>query len=267
MKFEFALNEDLAVTRLASLRKFQISQIASLRILVRKETLCLKIPNPNLLIWDDCSHFKIIINDDIFKISSSHTVPQPEKRTSSTKLSKKIALPQTFARIFGIRKLNKKTISLVAPLAGGKLTAYQKSARTMILAPSDIHFLQDTNNGLLTPDEGTMADLSCRFLQGHERIPKVQVTEKNGFWFALNNSYLHIIKDLEKQGKCAKIRVEVVPLSRVPETLQKGMIVQGDKLRQKADDKLCKYSTFLLYYAVDFFLILYISTSVLLIFI
>lgn len=109
----------------------------------------------------------------------------------------------------------------------------------MILAPSDIHFLQDMNNGLLTPDEGTMADLSNRFLQGHERIPKVQVAEKNGFWFALNNSYLHIIKDLEKQGKCAKIRVEVVPLSKVPETLQKGMIVEGDRTRQSTDDKMC----------------------------
>lgn len=110
----------------------------------------------------------------------------------------------------------------------------------MILAPSDIHFLQDTNNGLLTPDEGAMADLSNRFLQGQERIPKVQVTEKNGFWFALNNSYLHIIKDLEKQGKCAKIRVEVVPLSRVPETLQKGMVVDDGKTRQTTDGKLCK---------------------------
>ena len=86
-----------------------------------------------------------------------------------------------------------------------------------------------------------MADLSNRFLQGQERIPKVQVAEKNGFWFALNNSYLHIIKDLEKQGKCAKIRVEVVPLSRVPETLQKGMVVDDGKTRERTDEKMCKY--------------------------
>ncbi|XP_054717676.1 uncharacterized protein LOC129227058 [Uloborus diversus] len=94
----------------------------------------------------------------------------------------------------------------------------------MILAPSDIHFLQDATSGL----EDTMADLCSKFLQGHERIPKVQVAEKNGFWFALNNSYLHIIRDLEKQGKCAKIRVEVVPLTKVPKTLQKGMVVGSD---------------------------------------
>lgn len=89
----------------------------------------------------------------------------------------------------------------------------------LTLAPSDIHFLQQP--GLLTPDDEALKALIRRF---EGRIPKVQVAEKDGAWFALNNSYLHIARDLERRGQCARVGVEVVPLTRVPKTLQESMI-------------------------------------------
>ncbi|XP_064478833.1 uncharacterized protein LOC135392096 [Ornithodoros turicata] len=95
----------------------------------------------------------------------------------------------------------------------------------MLLAPSEIHFLHNSaSHGLrLAPD--VLDDVSHRLQENRETVPRIQVVEKDGTWFALNNSYLHVYRELERQGKCPKIRVDVVALSKVPQDVQKGMLV------------------------------------------
>lgn len=98
----------------------------------------------------------------------------------------------------------------------------------MLLAPSSIHFIKDSTNGVLTPDQTVVADLSNKFEGNQDKLPKIQVAQKDGSWFALNNSCLHVFRELEKQGKCLQIRVEVVPLSKVPYSVQEGMVAEKD---------------------------------------
>ena len=45
----------------------------------------------------------------------------------------------------------------------------------------------------------------------------------------MNNTSLHLIQELEKRGKCSAIQVEIVPLTKVPESLQKGMIIDEEE--------------------------------------
>ncbi|CAN8002528.1 unnamed protein product, partial [Ixodes hexagonus] len=99
----------------------------------------------------------------------------------------------------------------------------------MLLAPSEIHFLHDSASSyILTPD--VIDDVGHQLLQqNNDRVPRIQVVEKDGSWFALNDSYLRVYRELEKQGRCPKIRVEVVALSKVPQNVQKGMIVGDEK--------------------------------------
>lgn len=94
----------------------------------------------------------------------------------------------------------------------------------MLLAPSEIHFLHNSASSyILTPD--VIDDVGHRLTENRERVPRIQVVEKDGVWFALNDSYLHVYRELERQGRCPKIRVDVVALSKVPQDVQKGMIV------------------------------------------
>lgn len=92
------------------------------------------------------------------------------------------------------------------------------------LSPSEINFLIESGDGNnIEPDTSVLTDLSRQFIE-KKTIPKLQVSEKNGSWFALNNTSLHVVKELERQGKCSSVQVEIVPLSKVPISLQKGML-------------------------------------------
>lgn len=96
-----------------------------------------------------------------------------------------------------------------------------------ILTPSKINFLKESkDNPLVEPNQEVIDDLSKKF---KDSIPKIQVSKKDGEWFALNNTLLHLIRELEKQGKCSAIQVEIVPLTKVPESVQKGMIIDDQK--------------------------------------
>lgn len=86
----------------------------------------------------------------------------------------------------------------------------------MLLAPSDIHFVRDCPCPNFSGGSQVVIPVE---------IPKMQVVSKDGAWFALNSSSLHVLRELEKQGKCVRIEVDVVPLSKVPPRVQKGMVV------------------------------------------
>lgn len=103
-----------------------------------------------------------------------------------------------------------------------------------MLAPSDIHFISDgVTNGLNLGgvDEKLICSVSNQICENNGKsLPKIQVSLKGGAYFALNNSSLHIYRELEKRGKCSRIQVDVVDINKIPENVQKGMmIVQDDK--------------------------------------
>ena len=109
----------------------------------------------------------------------------------------------------------------------------------MLLAPSSIHFLKTpaninpvvnvVNDVLVETDESVVIELSKKLTDKNElKVIKMQVTEKDGSWFALNNTSLHVMRQLEKQGKIKQIQVEIVPLSKVPRDVQLGMVVDDD---------------------------------------
>ncbi|XP_077489789.1 uncharacterized protein LOC144100802 isoform X2 [Amblyomma americanum] len=95
----------------------------------------------------------------------------------------------------------------------------------MLLAPSEIHFLHDDSAGSCIVSPDVVDELGQRLEENRERVPKIQVVEKDGSWFALNDSYLRVYRELEKQGRCPRVNVTVVSLSKVPQDLQKGMTV------------------------------------------
>ncbi|XP_074593971.1 uncharacterized protein LOC141849515 [Brevipalpus obovatus] len=97
-----------------------------------------------------------------------------------------------------------------------------------VLKPSEINLLVEAKDGSscmqAINDDRNILELSNKFMEKN-LVPSLQVCEKNGNWFTLNNSLLHIIKHLEMQGKCSTIQVEVVPMDFIPETLQKCMSI------------------------------------------
>ncbi|XP_075557360.1 uncharacterized protein LOC142589699 isoform X1 [Dermacentor variabilis] len=96
----------------------------------------------------------------------------------------------------------------------------------MLLAPSEIHYLHDDSAAgacVLPPD--VVDELGQRLEENRDRVPRIQVVEKDGSWFALNDSYLRVYRELEKQGRCPRVNVTVVSLNKVPQDLQKGMTV------------------------------------------
>ena len=54
--------------------------------------------------------------------------------------------------------------------------------------------------------------------------PRLQVVEKEGTWFTLNNAHLELCRYLEGDGTCKRVRVHVVPLSEVPKNVRNMMI-------------------------------------------
>lgn len=96
----------------------------------------------------------------------------------------------------------------------------------MFLAPSHIHFTDCT--GLLalheiTPEE-SFIEISRKIVQKGD-CPKLQVVEKAGNFFTLNNTQLHVFRRLEAQGKCPRVRVDKVPLSEIPEGILRMMVI------------------------------------------
>ncbi|CAG2117857.1 unnamed protein product, partial [Medioppia subpectinata] len=95
------------------------------------------------------------------------------------------------------------------------------------LAPSSIHFLQMDRQLFVETDDSVVVELSHKLSadQLSAKVPKMQVSEKDGQMFALNNSSLQLMLEMEKQGKLGDglIEVEVVPLSKVPTNIQMGM--------------------------------------------
>ncbi|CAK9290860.1 unnamed protein product [Gordionus sp. m RMFG-2023] len=58
---------------------------------------------------------------------------------------------------------------------------------------------------------------SCEF-KGSNLLPTLQVVKKDG-WYGLNDSVLTIYQQLERDGSCDKVKVEIIPIDLVPQFL------------------------------------------------
>ncbi|XP_041364579.1 uncharacterized protein LOC121379951 [Gigantopelta aegis] len=116
----------------------------------------------------------------------------------------------------------------------------------MFLQPSSIHFtnteetkiLQDANT------DSKMDELSKRLLE-NGGVPKLQVTEKDGQFFTLNNTNLQVFRWMESVGRVKSIQVESVPLSVVPEGIRQLMTVSSSpkaiSSKENRDTKVITY--------------------------
>ncbi|XP_033738062.1 histone chaperone RTT106-like [Pecten maximus] len=87
----------------------------------------------------------------------------------------------------------------------------------MYLPPSSIHFTHctgETDIGDLTKDID-LERLTAKF-ENKGTLPKIQVVEKDGHYFTLNNIQLQVFRKLEEKGHCQNVKVEVIATKRVP---------------------------------------------------
>lgn len=135
-------------------------------------------------------------------------------------------------------------IGLFKLVSGGGSAAGPEPVQTQWLAPSSIHFLRIQGTRGADPDYRWNSDSNGAYGSGKHRarnglvkvtspscedgaahpcsmVPlylpkKLQVTEKNGTFVALDNNSLQLMRHLEKLGHCTEVEVEIVPLSKVP---------------------------------------------------
>ena len=57
---------------------------------------------------------------------------------------------------------------------------------------------------------------------------KLQVTEKDGSFIALDNNSLKLMQKLERLGHCTEVEVEIVPLSKVPPNIVQEIVISHE---------------------------------------
>lgn len=86
------------------------------------------------------------------------------------------------------------------------------------LPPSSIHFMDASKEpGLLSPSTYEV-DVIEAFSTKSDNL-KVQVVEKGGLLYTLNNSTLDLCRTLEERGYLAKVKVDIIRCSDVPTPL------------------------------------------------
>ncbi|KAI2808028.1 hypothetical protein BLOT_005970 [Blomia tropicalis] len=58
---------------------------------------------------------------------------------------------------------------------------------------------------------------------------KLQVTEKDGSFIALDNNSLKLMRQLERLGHCTEVEVEIVPLSKVPPNIVQEIVIKNNR--------------------------------------
>lgn len=104
----------------------------------------------------------------------------------------------------------------------------------MYLSPLNILYTNGVNQ---TEDLVTEADLEKKIKSYKEnrQIPKLQVFCKDGHYFTLNNAELRVCRRLQNDGFCHRIRVERVPVKRIPKGILEMMIIPNPDVPFKRD--------------------------------
>ena len=77
----------------------------------------------------------------------------------------------------------------------------------------------------------------CKKVLDKGEYPRLQVAEKDGHFFTLNNTRLDLFRRLQDEGYCRKVTAEKIPLDQIPLGIQQMMIVPLTNMK-------CKYSGF-----------------------
>ncbi|XP_013415895.1 uncharacterized protein LOC106177608 [Lingula anatina] len=97
--------------------------------------------------------------------------------------------------------------------------------------PSAIHFTINNNeqqpegNPLENKQEQELIECYKKTLANGDFLV-LQVAENNGFLFALNDARLQIFRKLEAEGECSLVKLDIIPLSEIPEEVRKNMLVK-----------------------------------------
>ncbi|ESO89169.1 hypothetical protein LOTGIDRAFT_154255 [Lottia gigantea] len=99
----------------------------------------------------------------------------------------------------------------------------------MYLPPSKIRYTgceQVLDSSHLKADPASIENY--KKMQERGEYPHLQVVEKCGLFFTLNNTKLCLYKTLEREGLCKLVRVEKVHVSNVPEGIETLMLMPPD---------------------------------------
>ncbi|KAI8494742.1 hypothetical protein Bbelb_273470 [Branchiostoma belcheri] len=94
--------------------------------------------------------------------------------------------------------------------------------------PSVVKFINDNAKSIWRDMTGvaeeSLAQLKSRLhRRGLDNDPPVlRAVRKDGEWWALDNRALYVCQDLERQGKCPRVRIEAVHLNDVPAEVWEG---------------------------------------------
>ncbi|XP_035824919.1 uncharacterized protein LOC101859092 [Aplysia californica] len=79
-------------------------------------------------------------------------------------------------------------------------------------------------------------ELSKKVLANSDGL-RLQVVEKDGHYFTLNNTRLQVCQWLETRGHCRTVRIETVPLKSVPEGIKRMMVVPQSEAAVPASER------------------------------
>ena len=86
----------------------------------------------------------------------------------------------------------------------------------------------DPHGNIAILDESVW-DKHCLPTTSIKDYPKLQVVQKDGDWFALNSAQLQLFQKWEREGKCSKVKVDIVSLHHVPPMLRNLMTTSADR--------------------------------------
>ncbi|KAH9365067.1 hypothetical protein HPB48_010513 [Haemaphysalis longicornis] len=91
----------------------------------------------------------------------------------------------------------------------------------MLLAPSEIHFLHDDSGSACSLPPDVVDELGQRLEENRGRLPRIQVVEKDGSWFALNDSYCASTESSRSKGAAPELTSLWSPSARCLKTCRK----------------------------------------------
>ncbi|XP_055875710.1 uncharacterized protein LOC106068207 isoform X3 [Biomphalaria glabrata] len=109
----------------------------------------------------------------------------------------------------------------------------------MFVAPSAVYFTTcpDVPNLECLTSDAELEELSKKILINSEGL-RLQVVEKDGHYFTLNNTRLQVCQWLETRGQCNTVRIETVPLKSVPDGIKRMMVVPPPVVYPQVSEKV-----------------------------
>ena len=96
-------------------------------------------------------------------------------------------------------------------------------AKHMYLSPAKIHFTTAMD---VKDIKQTVNTVFKKIITRPGEPPVIQVVERKGQFFAINNSKLETCRMLETQGKCKTVRLDILPLDILPTEIQEFIVKQ-----------------------------------------